>query len=182
MPDLTVIDGRGGKDSEEWDRAFLQQHFEEFVVTLLRDLASGSASHHLTERFFRFVEHAQKTKLPIAPTFDGAVRQLYSRALGTDTDSTDYAYEQKQIIEAALRVFAESMATDSFARARRSKREDQLTHALERKIRSSEKRSRENGWSYVTKVTEGLPKPASRKHQDDGPSPSLRLRTAPRKA
>jgi hypothetical protein len=48
------------------------------------------------------------------------------------------------------------MATDNAARARRSKREDGLQHAIEGKVLGSESRSRENGWSYVAHLTERL--------------------------
>ena len=38
MPDLTVIEGGG--ERRDWDRELSQQHFEAFVVVLLRSLAA----------------------------------------------------------------------------------------------------------------------------------------------
>jgi hypothetical protein len=49
---------------------------------------------------------------------------------------------------------AESMSTDGFARGRRSQREGILDQAIKEKILASERRSRENGWSYVADLTE----------------------------
>jgi hypothetical protein len=160
MPDFTVIEGGG--EPRDWEREIAQQHFEDFVVVLLRTLASGDGSHQLTQQFFRFLEHAQENKVPIAPVFDGAISNLHAMAFATD-DLPFYEIERKDITQAALRVIAESMATDNAARARRSKREQSLTQAIEQKILSSETRSRENGWSYVENLTKRLGKWPSRK-------------------
>lgn len=71
MPDFTVIDGGGVERG--WDREIAQQHFEDFVVALSRGLAGSDQSYRTTQNFFRFVEHAQKTQIPIAAVIDGAV-------------------------------------------------------------------------------------------------------------
>ena len=161
MPDLTVIEGGG--EPRDWERQISEQHFESFVVVLLRTLAAGEGAYRLTQEFFRFLEHAQKTEVPIGPVFDGAVNRLHEQAFDTENQD-DFRADQRRILQAALRVIAESMARDSAARARLSKREDSLTHAIEEKMLASERRSRENGWSYVGKLTESLGKwPARRK-------------------
>lgn len=161
MPDFTVIEGGG--DPTHWDRIESQRYFADFVITLLRDLANGDASHQITEQFLRFVEHAHKSKVAIGPVFDSAMKDLYTRAFDTEGEPLAYEIERKDITHAALRVTAESMATDNFARARLSKRNDNLTRAVEAKILGSEKRSRENGWSYVNKLTERLGRQTPRK-------------------
>lgn len=161
MPDLTVIEGGG--EPKDWDRQISQQHFKSFVVTLLRSLAAGEGAYRLTQEFFRFLEHAQKTEVPIGPVLDGAVNSLHEQAFDTENQD-DFRADQRRILQAALRVIAESMASDSAARARLSKREDSLTYAIEQKIIDSERRSREHGWSYVGKLTDHLGKwPTRRK-------------------
>jgi len=160
MPDFTVIEG-GGKE-RDWDREIAQRHFEDFVVVLLRSLAAGDASYQLTQQFFRFLEHARESEVPIGPVFDEAIRNLHAMAFDIE-NAPFYEVERKDITQAALRVIAESMATDNAARARRSKREDSLNQAIENKILGSETRSRENGWSYVGNLTKGLGKRPTRK-------------------
>jgi hypothetical protein len=155
MPDLTLIEGGG--ERRDWDRQLSQQHFEAFVVVLLRSLAAGDGSSRLTQEFFRFLEHAQESKVPIGPVLDSTMRTLHEQAF--DSDGEDgYDAENKRVLQAALRVTAESMASDNLACARRSKREDELRHAIDDEVLGFERRSRENGWSYVANLTEQIGK------------------------
>ncbi|MFG1416963.1 hypothetical protein V5F38_03990 [Xanthobacter sp. V0B-10] len=160
MPDLTIVEDGG--ERRDWDREISQQHFEAFVVALLRSLAAGDGSYRLTQEFFRFLEHAQDSKMPIGPVLDGAIRNLHDQAFDSDSQN-GYDTEKKRVLQAALRVTAESMASDNLARARRSKREDELRHAIDEKVLGSERRSRENGWSYLANLTEKLGKWPTRK-------------------
>ena len=155
MPDFTVIEGGG--EPKDWERQISQQRFESFVVVLLRSLAAGEGAYRLTQEFSRFLEHARKTEVPIGPVLDGAVYSLHGQAFDVE-DQDDFRADQRRILQAALRVIAESMASDSAARARLSKREDTLTHAIEERILGYERRSRENGWSYVANLKERLGK------------------------
>lgn len=160
MPDLTLIEGIG--ERQGWDRDISQQHFETFVVALLRSLAAGDGSSRLTQEYFRFLEHAQESKGPVGPVLDGALRTLHKQAFNSDRDD-GYDAEKKRVLQAALRVTAESMASDNLARARRSKLEDELRRAINDKVLGSERRSRENGWSYVANLTEQIDKWPARK-------------------
>ncbi|WP_163280048.1 hypothetical protein, partial [Klebsiella aerogenes] len=74
----------GGGERRDWDRELSQQHFEAFVVVLLRSLAAGDGSHRLTQEFFRFLEHAQDSKVPVGPVLDGAIRTLHEQAFDSD--------------------------------------------------------------------------------------------------
>ena len=83
------------------------------------------------------------------------------RAFNTEA-RTDSDAEYREITLASLSVIAEKMATDGWARARLLKQKDTLRHGIEEKFLGSERRSRENGWSYVKKLTQPLGKwPAS---------------------
>jgi hypothetical protein len=139
-----------------------QRYWEDFGITLLRDVATGEGSSQLTQRFFRFLEQTQKSKVAMAPVFDSVVKELHARAFATEGELLAYQIEQKAVTQAALRVIAESMATDNLARARLSKREGNLTRAIEAKVVGSEKRSRKNGWSYFEHLTSELGWPAPR--------------------
>lgn len=161
MPDFTVIEGDG--QSRDWNSEAAQDYFEEFVIALLRNLAAGGYSYQLTQEFFRFLEHAQKTGVPIGRVFDEAVKNLHEMAVD-NAGVEDYEAERRDIVREAMRVAAESMAKDNAARARLSKREQALTRAIEAKVIGSETRSREHGWSYVTNLTKHLdPKPTRRR-------------------
>lgn len=160
MPDFTVIDGGGEK--RDWDREISQQHFEDFILALLRGLASGDQTYRAKEQFFQFLEHAQKTQVPIGPVIDGAIKELHGMAFNTE-NVAGYEYEQIAVTQAALLVIVECMAKDNLAKARLSKREDSLGRSIERKVLSSEVRSRENGWSYVENLTKHLGKWSPRK-------------------
>jgi len=155
MPDFTVIEGDG--EPSNWEHEVAQRHFEDLIVILLRSLASGDGSYQLTAQFFRFLEHVQENKVPIAPIFSGALNKLHALAFAIDGVAS-YEAERKEVTQAALRVIAESMAGDNAARARLSKREYSLTHAIEENILGAESRSRENGWSYVEHLTKPLGK------------------------
>lgn len=154
MADFTVIEGGGQR--RDWDREIAQQHFESFVVVLLRSLASGDGGYRLSEAFFRFLEHAQKTGVPVGPVLDGAVKRLCEDAF--DAKGDDYDADKKYVLETALMVIAESMASDNLARARKSKREGDFRQAIEEFVIGRERRSRENGWSYLSRATESLGK------------------------
>lgn len=152
MPDLTVIDG--GNDRGRADREVSQRNLEDFIVALLRALASAEYPSRTIKEFFRFVEHAQERGVPMDPVFDGAIKNLNARALDIAEAGWAPGAEERGILSAALKVTAESMATDSFARGRRSQRALTLHQAVEHMILDSERRSRENGWSYVRDLTE----------------------------
>lgn len=56
----------------------------------------------------------------------------------------------RSISQAALRVLAESTATDPAAKGRLSSRESDLPREIESIISARGERSCENGWSYLT--------------------------------
>ena len=155
VPDFTIIEGGG--EPRDWEREISQGHFEDFVVDVLRSLVNGELSHRTTRHFSQFLEHAQGSPVPIGSIIDGAVRRLHAMALDAE-GMEDYERELIGITQAALRVVAESMAKDNAAAGRLSKREEGLDRAIEQKILGSETRARENGWSYVRNLTEGLGK------------------------
>ncbi|MGO6938525.1 hypothetical protein [Rhizobium johnstonii] len=118
MPDLTVMDGGG--EARDRDREIAQQYFEDFVLALLRGLAGSNQTYHATQHCLDFVEHAEKTQVPISAVIDGAIKQHRQSAFDID-NASDYKYDRIAVIEAALRVAIESMATDNAAKGRLAK-------------------------------------------------------------
>jgi hypothetical protein len=85
------------------------------------------------------------------------ISDLHKEALLDDQFSESVADCRKRIVQAALRVAAEAMATDGAARARLSKRVESLDDAVEAYLLGRESRSRAHVWSYTERlVTEHL--------------------------
>jgi hypothetical protein len=152
MSDFSVIDG--GNDPGRFDREVSQQNLETFIIVLLRDLASGEYPYRTIKQFLQFLKHAQESGVSMGPVFDGAIKILNARALDSARAGWVPGAEERGILSAALKVIAESMSTDGFARGRRSQRAQALDRAIEEMVLGSEKRSRENGWSYLANLTE----------------------------
>jgi hypothetical protein len=155
MPDFTVIDG--DSDPNYVHRQTAQYHFEEFAIALLRSIVAGGLSNNLVEQLAAFAKTSAEHDIVIAAVIDKAVRNLHSRAF-SDIARDDFQIEIETIVQASLGVAAEMMAVDTAARARLSKREDRLTHALEEGLLSQERRARRNGWSYLKEMTRRIDK------------------------
>jgi hypothetical protein len=149
---LDSIDG--DNDRGRFDREVSQQNLETLIIVLLRDLASGDYPYRTIKQFLQFLKQAQESGVPVGPVFDGAIKDLTKRAFHLEGPSREPEIETKDILCAALRMIAETISTDGFARGRRSQREQALDRAIKEKILASERRSRENGWSYVADLTE----------------------------
>lgn len=99
----------------------------------------------------------------MGPVFEGAIRRLSGKAFNT-ANLDSHEVEERATTEAALRLVIEAMASDDFARARKSTRQDKLRDAIERKMLGSERRSREAGWSYLGDLSAQLgPWPKSKR-------------------
>jgi hypothetical protein len=105
---------------------------EDFVIALLRALASGEYPYRAIKQFLQFLKQAQESGVPVGPAFDGAIKNLNKRAFHIEGPGREPEIETKVILCAALRVIAESMLTDGFARGRRSPREEILDPGYQR--------------------------------------------------
>lgn len=140
----------GGKDEAQW-------RFTDFTVELLRLLSGGGTAYIATESLKRFIDHCVATKVPLGSAIDGAVTEL-NKAAFDRTGRGEYELDEVAVIHASLKVLIEDVSGDNMARARRSKRAEDLHRCIEAVIVSGERKSRENGWSYVGKMTERLGK------------------------
>lgn len=151
MPDLTVIDG--GYDPLHSERLLAQRHFEAFAISLLRSLASGQVSHEVVRQLVFFAGRVSERELPIASVIDAAVSNLHSEAF-EQKKVGEIDREMRRISQASLRVVAESMARDTAAKARISRRMEELQSAIEAHVLADEERARSRGWSYLRKLAE----------------------------
>jgi hypothetical protein len=153
MPDLTVIDG--GNNRRSPDAEWAQYHLEEFIISLLRNLASGQLSYTIDKHLADFAKHASNCDEPLHHFIKTAVGNLNSRAF-SDVDELGFKNEIQAVERAALMVVAEAMAKDGAARARHSKREQTFRSLIERVTLERERRSRERGWSYLEDLLRGF--------------------------
>jgi hypothetical protein len=161
MPDFTVIEGGGrGGGRDDFNAQMARQAFERLAIELLRALGRGDdwgcrVSGALTE----FVKCARETEHPLARIVHETVEGLFNEALAYDPfgESFDqYDSDRRHILQRALKVTAESMASDPAAKGRRSSRMSELNGAIEQHLIEMERRARENGWSYVHGLVERL--------------------------
>ena len=124
MPDLTVIEGGG--DPAHWDRDVSPAVLSGFRHCSVANACQWRAEGHLARRNNSSPSWStpRKAKFRSVRCSMAPVKDLHERAFGTEGEAF-YEIERKDIRQAALRVIAESMATDNAARARLSKREEE---------------------------------------------------------
>lgn len=154
MPEFTVIEGGGGRDAQgrrDYDADLAQQTLSTLAVELLRALARGDdregrVSHAVAE----FSRYASQTEKPLYQIVQKAVSELHTEALQYRVEEHESENEVRQILTAALRVTAESMASDNGAKGRRSKRLDALNSAIkERDVGREDRRRKVHGSTKV---------------------------------
>jgi hypothetical protein len=145
---LTVIEGGGPRDPHE-DPA--RYHFRRLIAELLRALPRGDdPGHRIHTELLAFSEHAMALKTPMLPGLIGGVLRDLHKELIWEAVADDYIIERQAIIQTALRVAAETVANDSFAKARCQDREHELRRDIDQYLVGRERRSRENGRSFLT--------------------------------
>jgi len=155
MARSTVNDG---EMTPEERTELAREALDRLLIEMLRSLArGGDPDRNVLAAMNDFIEHATDAAPPVAAIINGQMGVMYDRALRQRHDGS-FDDERKAILEASLRVVAESLASDKAARGRRSTREKALTYAIEELVLSREERSRANGWSYLQRLTETLGK------------------------
>jgi hypothetical protein len=157
MPDFTVIDGGGDRGIDGFAGQYAVQCLEDLVIEILRNLARDQLSAGRTTRLMIAFSKA-------AGEFDGPLFEIIAVALGNlnartfGSEQTDLDQETQDILRYALRVIAESMATDGAARGRLSQRRNDMRSSIESWVHGREERSRANGWSYLDEMSRKLGK------------------------
>ena len=135
--------------ASDYEAVVARIHFERLVGELLRALAHGSdPEHRVTTQIREFAQHASRMRVPMFQLIDEAVQAL-NRTINPSAKVRD---EMLDVTLAGLLVAAENIADDPGARARASRRESELVRTIERYIVEQERRSRKNGWSYLSKL------------------------------
>lgn len=158
MVDLRVIEGSGSP--EERQAAYAEEMaaaaFEALVVEILRAVARGSDnSHRVLDALRELYGKWTADGVRLGPPIRTGVLSVHERLLPSDEDP--YDGELRYLLSCALRLTAERLATDGFARGRASQREDDFRRALESYLLEKEERSRRYGGSYLTSLLSQLP-------------------------
>ena len=160
MVDLRVIDGGGGERDDrnaQWAEEMAAQALERLAVEILRGVARGPENSYRVGTAVRdLYEHLtpESIKVRLYATMDAGLRSVNSRLLPDNPNKWDE--ELPWLLKCALRLAAETIATDGFARGRASQRRSDLDHAIEQYILQREERWRESGGSYLARLLEQL--------------------------
>jgi hypothetical protein len=147
---LTVIEGGGPRDPHEGPARY---HFQRLICEILRGLARGDdLGQRVQTEMLAFQEHSAAVETALlSRIISDVLRDLHKELIWEDV-TDDYIVEHQAIIQTALRVAAETVADDSFAKARCQDREHELRRDIDQYIVGRERRSRESGWSFLTKL------------------------------
>lgn len=161
MPDFTVIEGGGGKDDESRDWHVVNagilsgQQFEQLAIEMLRALARGDDQGRVSRLLLDLFSNLQLSERPVYPLVDAGIREINARLVPEDFHAYDRGLGH--LLSTALRLAAERVATDGFAKGRASQRLDSFQYALEDYLIHREKRVREHGGSYLGELLGRLP-------------------------
>ncbi|MBS7544332.1 hypothetical protein [Ancylobacter oerskovii] len=161
MVDLRVIDGGGGEGSDkqaQWAEEMAAQALERLAVEILRGVARGPENSYRVGTAVRdLYEHLtpESIRVRLYATMDAGLRSANSRLLPENPYKWDDEFPW--LLKSALRLAAETIATDGFARGRASQRRSDFDHSIEQYVLQKEERSREGGRSYLKRLLEQLP-------------------------
>jgi hypothetical protein len=152
---FTVIDGdgpRGPRELEDPHADSVRYHLRRLAVELLRALARGDDhAGRLFGEIISFIKHAAELNRPPLGTLMAEVFQDLGKEISPENKKR-YEGELDTVVLSALRVAAETWTDDGFTRARLSDRRQELGREIENYVVEHERRSRENGWSYLSKL------------------------------
>jgi len=158
MTDLRVIEGGGGDGNIETvhDR-IAAANFHSFSREFLRLLAGGGDAHAVGMSMVQFIDHCADHEVRFVDVIDAAVADM-RRQICDMSGKEPHVVEEMMALEPALRLITEYLADDNAAAARRSKRSREFRERIDQTILSSERRSREAGWSHLENLSKRLGK------------------------
>jgi hypothetical protein len=153
MPDFTVIDGGGEK--HDFNAEMAQTDFRNLTIELFRAIARGDGnSFRVMDLVINFYKHATDSDATVHQLVDPVISELHQVAF-RDESSSRFDVNTMDVVRDALRLAAETMARDSFAKGRRSQRESEMRRSIERYMLDHEELARENGnRSYLTDLAD----------------------------
>lgn len=158
MVDLRVIEGSGSKEERQAAYAEVRaaDAFENLAIETLRAVARGpDNAYRVGEALQAVYERLTADDVRLHAPIHAGVLSVHERLL--PSDKTPYDAELRYLLSCALRLAAELLARDGFAKGRASQREDDFRRAFESYLLQQEKTAREWGGSYLTELLSRLP-------------------------
>lgn len=157
MTKFSIIQGGGNRRPPlDPDARPAADHLHQLMVELVRAIVRGDDfGDRVSREFTALFDLVSKSKQPIRPIVQQVVADA-NRSLTFGPERSENATEMAEIVFAAMRVAAESLDRDEYAKGRRAQRMGELRALIERHIVATEARSREHGWSYLDQLTKDL--------------------------
>jgi hypothetical protein len=158
-----VIEGGGRRPPEDFDMRRAVQALRTLTIESLCALARGNdPRHRVTEAVIELYKLLGEKGLKVDTVVESFLAAAHSELAAEGLNS-----EMDDILVAGLQVIAEKLCLDEAAQGRTSQRERRFEDRLEMWLRESEKRSRDNGWSYLEEFLQrNFPRPRPEKKDD----------------
>jgi hypothetical protein len=146
-----VIEGGGRRPPEDFDVRMAAQMLRTLTTELLRAIARGNdPERRITRRLIELYKLLGEKEIEVDTVVNRFLGEAHSELTFAEVSAPDQPdCEVEAILIASLQVIAEKLCFDDAAQGRTSQRERRLESRLEAWLAGSEKRSRENGWSYL---------------------------------
>lgn len=151
MVDLRVIEGSGSPEERRaaYAEAMAADAFTGLAIEILRAVARGPDNAYRTGMALQFLyERLAAPDVHLHASIHEGVRDVHERLMPSDQNA--YDAELRWLLQCALRLAAEMLATDGFAKGRASQRQDDFRRALESYLIEREEVSRQGGGSYLS--------------------------------
>jgi hypothetical protein len=141
MSDLTAIERRRERDAR---RESARKHFMALIVEILRAIERGDdREYRVHDKLVSYCLEVTKSTMPHWEITREAVQAAYRKAIDPHSEKmSDHEMEMRSIIGSALQVAAETMCSDCCARARASRRNQELRAAIEAHLSARQRRAR----------------------------------------
>jgi hypothetical protein len=148
---LTVIKG-GGKGPPDYREVLARQHLRKLAIEILRGIVRGDDYNlGVQGEVSEFLNHAGAASAPLSTIIGDVLSELHDD-LATKVSPTEQQIAIQHIVLASLALAADACSKDGFAKGRRSQSRARLQQAIDEYVLGYERRTRENGWSYLSQL------------------------------